>query len=197
MTKVCARCGKVSPDESAVCAACGHAPNTSEPVHEFREPDQQPPEPSSLAQIDDKPAYIGNDELTGIGGWLILTAIQLTVGPIVLAFGICVDLRFLVYGLGMSRGLGVLILTEAITNTIMLLALIGLNVLFYRKQRQFPRWMITYLVAGFVISLCDHIGAMLFAPSSEWLSVFRALIIMLLWVPYFLQSQRVEQTFVN
>lgn len=147
--------------------------------------------------VDDRPAYIGNDELTGIGGWLILTAIQLIVGPAIVIFAIYVDLRFLVDGLAVSRGLGVLIMAEAITNSIMLLALIGLNVLFYQKRRQFPRWMITYLVAAFVVSLGDHIGAMMFAPSSSWMGVFRGLIATLIWVPYFLQSQRVEQTFVN
>jgi hypothetical protein len=146
---------------------------------------------------EDKPAYIGNNDQTGIGGWLILVAISLVVSPILILVRIFVDLQLLGHEYGIKPGLAVLILVEAITNTVMLFAIVGLNVLFYRKRRQFPRWMMTYLIAGFVLGLCDHLAAMSFNPSASWVAVFRSLIAMLIWVPYFLQSQRVEQTFVN
>lgn len=192
MARVCAQCGTSCPDDRVLCVSCGSGQNG-----EIHPSDAQLPEAVPAIQIEDRPAYIGNDELTGIGGWLILVAINLAVNPILLIAAIAVDLRLLGFGVAAKPGLAVLILAEAITNSIMLIAVAGLNILFYRRTRQFPRWMITYLIAGFVVALCDHIGAMMFAPSTSWLGVFRSLIGALIWVPYFIQSQRVEQTFVK
>ena len=57
--------------------------------------------------------------------------------------------------------------------------------------------MIAYLVAAFFIALCDHIWTMHYHPSTAWTSVFQRLVGALIWVPYFINSRRVEQTFVE
>jgi hypothetical protein len=197
MARVCAQCGTACPDDGVLCVSCGCEASGSGQDDQIRASAPRLGDAAPALLVEDRPAYVGNDELTGIGGWLILVAISLAVNPILLIAAIAVDLRLLGFGLAAKPGLAVLIMAEAITNTIMLIAMAGLNVLFYRRMRQFPRWMITYLIAGFVVALCDHIGAMIFAPSTSWLGVFRSLIGALIWIPYFLQSQRVEQTFVK
>ena len=168
----------------------------------YEPPVANAPEAPASAGIPIAPAFVIDTDLKGIGGWLIPTVIGLALGPLFEMRGVYRDLHILYgatfqAGLAARPGIAVLILFEAITNAVMLLALIGLNVLFYKTKRSFPRWMTTYLVAAFVIAVSDHVWVMVFHPSTAWTGVFQRLIAVLIWVPYFLNSRRVEQTFVD
>ena len=148
------------------------------------------------------PAFATDSDIKGIGGWLILHAIGLAIAPVVSALAIFADMRILGGSTHQATfharpGLAVLILFEASTNAVMLLALIGLNVLFYQTRRSFPRWMIVFLVGAFVVTLCDHLGARHFRPTTTWTAVFQRFVAAAIWIPYFLLSHRVEQTFVD
>jgi hypothetical protein len=99
-------------------------------------------------------------------------------------------------GLHAKPELALLILFEASTNVIMCLALIGLNILFYRTRRSFPRWIITFFAAAFIVTACDHLWAVHFLPTS-WTPVLQRFVAAAIWIPYFVKSRRVQQTFVN
>ncbi len=98
---------------------------------------------------------------------------------------------------GAYRGLALLILFEAVTNTIFFLSLIGLNVLFYQKKKSFPGWMITFLCVQLFIVLIDHFAAMRYFPTVNMTQVARSVIGAAIWVPYCLRSLRVKETFIS
>jgi hypothetical protein len=201
MATNCTRCGSEIDSHSVLCAECTASTGT-----EIASPasDAAPIPSADLARTATvpPPAFLVDTELKGIGGWLVLTVTALALGPLFALHGIYKTLHVL-YGSGFQAtlaarpGLAVLILFEASTNAVFLFALIGLNVLFYKTRRSFPRWMITFLIAAFFITLTDHLFAMYFHPAARWTAVFQRLVAALIWVPYFLQSRRVQQTFVD
>ena len=200
----CAQCGSEVSDGSAACPGCGRPVHNDESTNVA--PDEPPaaysPEAVGSAGILNAPLFVSDTSLKGIGGWLIPTVIGLTLGPLFCLRGIYADLHVLYGGSFQARltstpGFAVLILFEAITNAVFLIALIGLNFEFYKTRRSFPRLMIAYLVARFCLALFDNIWAMHYHPSASWTGVFQRLIAALIWVPYFINSRRVEQTFVD
>ncbi len=145
--------------------------------------------------------FTPRSDLNGIGGWLILLAIGLAIAPFVSLLGIFRDLRLLFdhsHGaLESYRGLALLILFEAITNTIFFLSLIGLNMLFYLKKRSFPGWMITFLCLQLFIIVFDHFVALRYYATLNTAQVARSVVGAVIWIPYCLRSLRVKETFIN
>lgn len=195
MAILCTSCGSELVDDASVCTRCGIV--TAEVA------DPGPVAQIAVAGADSAPVptFATDTDLKGIGGWLILHAIGLAIAPFVSLAGVYSDLKILngaAYqaGLHAKPDLALLIFFEASTNVIMTLALIALNVLFYRTRKSFPRWMVTFFVGALVVTLCDHLWAMHFLPTS-WTAVGQRLVAAVIWIPYFLQSRRVEQTFVN
>jgi hypothetical protein len=45
--------------------------------------------------------------------------------------------------------------------------------------------------------LADHLMTLHYNPRSDWTTLFRSMASAAIWIPYFLQSQRVELTFIN
>jgi hypothetical protein len=193
MTTVCKQCAAVLEHEESVCTHCGAAivGVPTEPVQSNE----------TLPQSSGIPTFSTGNDLEGIGGWLILVALGLAVSPFILINGIVKDLHVL-YGAqfqtGLARlpGLASLILFEAASNSIFLFGLIALNVLFYRKKKAFPGWMIAYLSINCAVILIDHFVAMHYTPHSQMLSVIRTIIGAGVWIPYYLVSERVKITFV-
>jgi hypothetical protein len=152
--------------------------------------------------VESTPAFVMNNDLTGIGGWLILVAIGLAIGPLFRLHGIYLDSRLL-FGsrfqaaMNSKPGLEAIIFFELVTNSFFLAYNVLLNFLFYSKRRSFPMFMIFNLAAQFVAILIDHLWAMHFGPANQGFFVFQALVAALIWIPYMLNSIRVEQTFVN
>ena len=143
-----------------------------------------------------------DNDLTGIGGWLILVAIGLGIGPLFRLHGIFLDLRFLFGGrfhaaMNSKPGLEAILFFELVTNSFFFAYILLLNVLFYSKRRSFPMFMIFNLAAQFVTQLIDHLWASRFGPTHQGLLVVQTLIVAVIWIPYMLNSIRVEQTFVN
>lgn len=144
----------------------------------------------------------GGTHLEGIGGWLILVAIGLAVGPFSCLHGLYIDLRVLYlsqYQIAFAgrSGLLLLVLFEAATNTIFVIALVALNLLFYRKRKLFPGGMIVYLSGHLVLVLSDHLGAMHYNVHTSAVDVVRGTVSAAIWIPYFLVSERVKATFVR
>jgi hypothetical protein len=144
---------------------------------------------------------MGSD-LEGIGGWLILVAIGLATSPLRSIHGIYSTLHVL-YGsqfqhtLSIHPGLAVLILYEAVTNSFFFIALIALNYLFYRRKRVFPGLMITFLALNATLLLIDHVVAIQFHPGASVFNVMGAVVGAAIWIPYYIQSERVKATFVR
>lgn len=200
MSTLCIQCSSPLDEGSQFCARCGSSVSGESAASVSAQSAVAEPVPF------ERPAYIPGNGLEGIGGWLILLAIGLAIAPFFSLHGIVTDLSVLTGAshqsiLSERPGLAGLILFEAITNSIFLLILACLNFLFYSKKKIFPMCMIAYLAFSFFVLLTDHLIAGALMPSADHsaglVAVIRAFIGAAVWIPYFLNSERVEQTFVN
>jgi hypothetical protein len=213
MTNQCTRCTYELEDGAVVCIHCGAAlgepagpdaarssvaSDLSDPPVATREATPATPAQPVIAS----PMFSTGSDLNGIGGWLILVAIGLAISPFIMMHGVYTDLRILTgdryqAGLALRPGLAGLVMFEAITNTLFLAAVVCLNVLLYQRKRVFPTAMVVYFSAQIVWVLIDHLMTLKYTPHSTWTGVLRAIVAGLIWIPYFLQSRRVEVTFVH
>ena len=191
MTTTCTSCSSALDEGSLICSHCGTAVAVNPGVIE---------ETATTEPIFK--SFEDQNDLSGIGGWLILPTIGLAVSPFVSLHGVYRTLDVLIGShyqevLSNRPGLAALILFEASTNTIFFAALICLNYLLHTKKRVFPTVIIIYFCGQFFLLLMDHLMAMRFNPNSQWTAVARSFIAALIWIPYFLNSRRVKATFVN
>jgi hypothetical protein len=190
------------PNGEVLCVACGAVCQQKIQAIDASERTVPATTHSESAHEVPTPSFATETDRQGIGGWLVLIVIPLAIGPLLTARFLYADLHVL-YGsnfqshLAANPGLAALILFEAATNGIGLMAVIGLNVLFYKTRKSFPGWMITYLVAILLVSLVDHLLTRHYHPTAPWVHVFQHLVAAMIWVPYFMRSRRVKQTFVN
>jgi hypothetical protein len=146
--------------------------------------------------------FSSGSELSGIGGWLVLVALGLAVSPFMIAHSVYADLHILSgdryqAGLAANPGLAGMVLFEAVTNSMFVVAVLALNYLLYQQKRAFPTAMVVYFAAQVVWVFVDHLMAMRYTARSEWSPLLRALITAIIWIPYFRLSQRVQATFTN
>jgi len=148
----------------------------------------------------------------GIGGWLILPLIGLFVALIRLPLLILKDL-VPIFTEGHWNALTTpgshvyhplwasLIIFESVGNIVFLIFAIILLVLFFRKSRLLPKLMISYLILNLMFVVGDFFFADLIPAVAEHSNsqsakeLGRSIIGAVIWVPYFLVSKRVKQTF--
>ena len=155
-----------------------------------------------------------NNELKDLGGWLVLVGIGVVISPFRLAYEFG-PLYYSIFTDGTFEYLtttgteayhqlwGPLLVFEALYNFLMILACFYLMYLFFSKHHLFPKIYIAIAVVSIV-----------FIPLDAWLGSFvitdepmfdpdttkefaRALIAVVIWVPYMLVSKRVKATFVE
>lgn len=151
----------------------------------------------------------------GLGGWLILPALGLIILPIRLLMIFYNDFLPIFQegywqvlttpGSGAYHHLwGPYIIFEIIGNAIFLIFGIFLLYLFFSKSFRFPKLIIIFYVANLVFVVADFfMGDMIPAVAAEKndpeviKEVARSIVGVLIWVPYFLVSKRVKNTFVK
>lgn len=168
MATVCPNCASALEENAVVCVHCGCAvdpenaaavvPADAPAAHQIDASAEPPAPPPSYGS----PILSMGNDLAGIGGWLILVAIGLAVGPFFRLRGIVVDSQFIFTtkfqaAMVARPGLEAILFYELVTNSFFLAFLLLLNFLFYRKRRSFPTFMIFNLAAQFVTQLIDHL----------------------------------------
>jgi hypothetical protein len=212
MPAQCQHCGSQLEEGAVVCVQCGQdAAGPWESVRPF------PASESKLVSAGAQQESVGpilsaasgsaDQELTGIGGWLILVAISLVVNPLqMLRTLLVVDLPFLAHSshdsfLNAHPPNAILAAFEITSESALLLVLLLLNYLFYRKSKRFPPLMIGLLIANFAYRAINHFSLVSLHPGLNHAKGAQALVLMAIsaavWIPYFLRSRRVELTFVN
>jgi hypothetical protein len=207
MPTQCHNCGSPLDESAVACAQCGQSADEPALSISFASVSAPAPTLAGTAQQGETPLFsevaASTDRgLTGIGGWLILQAIGLALGPFFVLFALARDCRLLFGTSGQMvfaklPGLEAVLLYEAITNVFFFSTLIALNILFYKKKKAFPTFISIFFVARFVLLLADHIMAARFNPNAMPTDVIQAFVVCVIWIPYFLRSRRVELTFVN
>jgi transglutaminase-like putative cysteine protease len=152
--------------------------------------------------------------LTGLGGWLILVGFGVVIRPfVVLAtavknLGKSFNLRVweLLTTPGTEHykpGLGALILTEYVNNTLLFAGSVLMVILFFSRKRMFPAVFIAILSFSFVATLADAAATQAIMSSAgaevtkEYVAAGQVFVTMAIWIPYMLVSRRVALTFTR
>jgi hypothetical protein len=172
-------------------------------------------EPPLLSATDAAPPVIAppiEPDLAGIGGWLILVAIGVTVTPFrLLVTSFTVHGRFFDQSVwevlttpgseSYHAGLGALLLVEIVCNLLLVVAATWQVFLFYRRKRLFPKLYIATLVFSLVLMIGDGWAADQIvkstAPDNNYKDIYTLLLQAFIWIPYMLTSRRVRQTFTR
>lgn len=145
----------------------------------------------------------------GIGGWLVLPAIGLCLTPVMLGIGIWQVAGVILGGswpaLTTPGGPSyhplyrVLLPAEIVVNVGMLVFVLALIFMFFSKSPRVPKLMIVFYLLNLAVVAADTaLAAQL--PGFVWdrevvKDVGRTLLTSAIWVPYFLVSRRVANTF--
>lgn len=154
-------------------------------------------------------------QYAGIGGWLILVAINLVVRPFTLLASIVeggssyFDARvwatFTSTDYTTYRPLvAVIISSELVINVSMVCWSVVTLILFFRRKRQLPAMLITMLwvtpcllIADQMIVSALELDTDAAADGETWKEIARAVVGALIWIPYFTVSRRVRATFTQ
>jgi Protein of unknown function (DUF2569) len=158
---------------------------------------------------------IAPNEPKGIGGWLLLPALGLIITPFRVGFQFYRDLlpalapeTWNALTISSSAAYhplwGPLIIFEVIGNLTLFIYAILLLWFFFNKSQRVPKLYIIWLVLVAAIQIIDfllanQIPAVASQPSDpeSVKEVARSIVAAAIWIPYFLKSKRVKNTFIK
>ncbi len=146
---------------------------------------------------------------SGIGGWLILPMLGLVLTLLRLA----AEFYLTFLPLFTDRGWDYVsspdrhdlfmpfILAECVINVALSIFTLWLIYLFFTKSWRLPGLFITWLVVALLVQVADLIGVIGLLDSAltnaDFRDLGRALAAAIIWIPYFMVSKRVKNTFVR
>lgn len=150
----------------------------------------------------------------GIGGWLLLPALAMVVSPIRIAYDFYQTfdpiLKPSVWILLLRPGtpfhnppLAALFTWEIIANAALFVFTVWLAFLFFKKRKNVPKLYVYWLLLGCVLQIADLFFSSLVPivasqnHASSFNELAKAAIGAAIWMPYFLRSKRVRNTFVT
>ena len=153
--------------------------------------------------------FIGINDVKGIGGWLIVPVIGLFLTSIQMVF-IFPTIFLPIFTTevwaelttpgtaGYHALFGPIIIFELVMNLAFFTSsIIGL-VLLFKKKRLFPRFMIGFYMAHFILISIDHVlSNMLPGSGSSIFEIAGSFVRLAVWGSYMVMSKRVKATFVN
>ena len=183
------------------------APTTQDDAQ--RNPYEPPRANVDLPAASAAPATFA-DGPSGIGGWLLLPLLGLALSPLrvmadsVTTFGPLFENDMAGWNNLFAGGPAVaaLVVFEVLANLALIIYPWVVLTYFLRKKRVVPRLMIVWFIAIPAIFLIDATALHFAAPDvSDWGSstrdIVRGVVAAAIWIPYFLLSVRVRNTFVH
>lgn len=98
---------------------------------------------------------------------------------------------------------GVVIIFELLFNVLLFVYCIYILVNLYRKKSIIPRLMIIFYSASLVVGIIDYLllsripAASKLQDTNSLKDIYKSIIACAIWIPYFLKSERVKNTFVR
>jgi Protein of unknown function (DUF2569)/Transglutaminase-like superfamily len=157
------------------------------------------------------PGSLRFDAPAGLGGWLVLVGLGVTVTPV----RVLVTLIQSLSGYSATTwaalttpgaanyhpGWAPILMFELLGNIALFVFSVLLAWLFYRRKRQFPMVFTWVVSLSWAFVAIDHLAAG-FVPLQDpdpmnWARDFMRLLVALIWIAYMRRSQRVRNTFVH
>ncbi len=144
-----------------------------------------------------------------VGGWLVLPAIGIAMTPLLMLVSIFNTGFFhsdVWSGLfnpetsNYTLGHSLLVLFEFTFNILFIVYAILINILFHGKRTSTPYLMIAFYVSYSIFIIADVFigyGLKITAGTVLYKEVFKSIVRLAIWVPYFTKSERVKQTFTR
>lgn len=144
-----------------------------------------------------------------ISGWMVLPLIGLIISFISLLYNSFIDSSLFnanvinnLVDLGWYNYL-VIISFEEFVNRFLMVAIVFLLILFFKKRSSLPRLMMYYFTYCFVILVIDYFASCFFLEGQSNLidhddiqkEIFRSIVVAGIWIPFFYYSQKVKNTF--
>ena len=154
------------------------------------------------------------DNLAGLGGWLILVGVGLFASPIMIASsGLPLYLEIFSNGVWAAittpssqayhPTFAIFLVIEIAVNCLLFCASIFLLYLFFAKKRIFPKIYISFLLFSVAYNVVGALAIKgmfpqvnLFDPATTK-EFLRSVVALLIWAPYMTLSKRVKATFTN
>lgn len=143
-----------------------------------------------------------------IGGWLILVTIGLIVSLLVNLYSLFSTTQFfdsstlqIILNNSSDRSFfwGIIILGELTFNVLYLIFIGLLLMLLFKRRTIFQRLIIVFYAVTFFWTLFDYLIVDLYLDSADKETandIFRNFLVAAIWIPYFIMSVRVRETFV-
>ena len=207
----CQGCGASLMPTLRMCPTCGSKNLDASPP---LSPPTQLSSPQAANNINSSTATTSSSQLKGLGGWLILVGFGLILGLIkVIAFVISTFMpvmegNFLANVANPNApefipNFVLLFYAELIVNAFLILMLIYLLYLFFKKNKSFPKnYIFISLFAIIVIPVDAYLVSVVIPDEKIWdvetlKSFIQTLLSGAIWIPYMLKSQRVRNTFIE
>jgi hypothetical protein len=151
----------------------------------------------------------------GIGGWLLLPALGLIATPLVMGFGFYKDLLPALKpdvwnavtdpnSAAYNFWWGPVIVYEALVNLGLFIFTLWLSWTFFTKSKRAPKLFVIWLAAIAGTEIVDHLLTTQIPATADKSSdlagvrgLVRSFINAAIWIPYFLRSERVKNTFIE
>lgn len=142
-----------------------------------------PPDYKALAEANKK-FKDKEEKIQGLGGWLILPIIGLFISILVILY----DLSTILSTYEMGGYIAFLCLLDVVWLSLAIISL----VIIFRKKSSAPQWVIGFYITSIILATFVAI------ISGDYYSQLPGQIIAsIIWISYFLKSERVKNTFVN
>ena len=193
---ICPYCNNPT-DWPAYCPSCKNYFEVQRPVPSG--------EPLSEARptFSDELAFDVPPKAKSIGGWLVLPAIGLVLGPIVIIGALLMNISIAHGSLGQlveqgTPGFRVAIVGQPITALLLLGLQLYAATLFFRKSTRLPKMMVILLGVNVLFTIINVAWtASVFQELTGAREIVQPIIMAGIWIPYFCISKRVAATFVN
>ena len=146
---------------------------------------------------------VGAESPSGIRGWLILPLVNLVVALILSAFSLLVIVATAAGAMDSRAHSMRLLWFEGLGTAALLVSEVFLLYLFLKKRSIVPMLMMIWLLASAVFMFADVVlastipGVETAALASMRRHLIRGVFACVIWIPYFLRSDRVAATFVR
>ena len=138
------------------------------------------------------------EPVAGIGGWLVLPAIALVISPITASIELFTSWRLIAtFAPELSGDLRFML--SGLVGVVMIVATVFVAILFFRWRRAAILGMVGLLAGQVVGALLQVllISSMFDGGGDGVLDVLRQCVYAGIWIPYFLRSKRVKNTFTE